>query len=108
MAGGLPASGFGEALRRVRAEKGVTQREMGERAGIHPNTVARLERGEVEPSWQVVIAVSKALGVDCTAFSVPANNDPHSPPPAAEKPGPDKKAKAVRGRKKRAAEGDRT
>ena len=71
-ADGLPPSGFGPELRRVREEKGLTQKELGDAAGIHPNTVARLERGEVEPSWQVVLAAAKALGVDCTAFNPPA------------------------------------
>lgn len=66
---GLPPSGFGPVLRRVRDEKGMTQKTLGVAAGIHPNTVAKLERGEVEPSWQVVLVVSKALGVDCSAFS---------------------------------------
>ncbi|HEY2908668.1 MAG TPA: helix-turn-helix transcriptional regulator [Gemmataceae bacterium] len=67
--GELPPSGFGSALRRVREEKGLTQKALGEGAGVHPNTVARMERGEVEPSWQVVLAFAKALGVDCSAFS---------------------------------------
>ena len=67
--GELPPSRFGSALRRVREEKGLTQKALAESAGVHPNTVARMERGEVEPSWQVVLAFSKALGVDCSAFS---------------------------------------
>lgn len=67
-AGGLEPSRFGEALRRVRDEKGLTQRELGEAAGIHPNTVAKMERGETEPSWQMVLTLAKALGVECTAF----------------------------------------
>ena len=66
---GLPPSGFGEALRRIRGQKDLTQKQVGESAGIHPNTVAKMERGEVEPSWQVVLALATALGVDCTAFS---------------------------------------
>lgn len=91
MAGALPPSGFGEALRSVRTSKGITQRELAERAGIHANTVARLERGEVEPSWQVVLAAAKALGVDCTAFNLtdgppPGAEPPPSPPPAAPPP----------------------
>lgn len=76
----LPPSGFGAALRRVRDEKGVTQKKLGDDAGIHPNTVARLERGEVEPSWQVVLALASALGVDCAAFN-------EEKPAAAKKPG---------------------
>jgi transcriptional regulator with XRE-family HTH domain len=69
--GGLPPSGFGPELRRVREGKGLTQKELGDAAGIHPNTVAKLERGEMEPSWQMVLALATALGVDCGAFAAP-------------------------------------
>jgi transcriptional regulator with XRE-family HTH domain len=65
----LPPSGFGEALQRVRIELGLTQKEVAEKAGIHPNTVARLERGKMEPSWQLVLAIAKALQVTCEVFS---------------------------------------
>jgi transcriptional regulator with XRE-family HTH domain len=76
---GLPPSGFGEALRRVRGEKGLTQREVAETAAIHSNTVAKMERGEVEPSWQVVLAISRALGVDCTEFADVVAQPPGKP-----------------------------
>jgi hypothetical protein len=32
------------------------------------NTIAKLERGEHEPAWPLVLALADALGVDCTAF----------------------------------------
>lgn len=37
----------GQDLRALRSAIGWTQREMGDELGIHPNTVARLERGEL-------------------------------------------------------------
>jgi len=76
---GLPPSGFGEGLRRIRTEKGLTQKALAEAAGLHPNTVAKMERGEVEPSWQAVLAFSKALEVDCTAFAGVAQVPPEKP-----------------------------
>jgi transcriptional regulator with XRE-family HTH domain len=36
----------GTELRRIRKRLGLTQREMAERLGLHPNTLARQERGE--------------------------------------------------------------
>jgi transcriptional regulator with XRE-family HTH domain len=79
---GLPPSGFGAALRRIRHEKGMTQKQLAEAAGLHPNSVAKMEREEVEPSWQVVLAFSTALGVDCTAFSgfLAGNREDEKPP----------------------------
>jgi len=62
-------TGFGQCLREAREKKGWTQKELAEKAGTHTNTIARLERGEQEPAWPLVLALAKALGVDCTAFS---------------------------------------
>lgn len=70
-------SGFGESLRRLRDEKGLTQKQLGDAAGVHPNTVAKLERGDQEPNWPVVLKFAEALGVECTAFKVaPAEPEP--------------------------------
>ncbi|QJX00048.1 helix-turn-helix domain-containing protein [Frigoriglobus tundricola] len=86
--GGLLPSGFGPVLRRIREEKGLTQKRVGDTAGVHPNTVAKMERSEIEPSWPMVLALAQALGVDCTAFNAaPADEQPA----AEEKPAPKKK-----------------
>ena len=37
----------GAELRRIRRRLGFSQRELAERLGLHPNTVARQERGEI-------------------------------------------------------------
>jgi DNA-binding XRE family transcriptional regulator len=78
--GGLPRSGFGAALRREREAKGLTQKQLGEASGLHPNTVAKLERGDQEPAWPAVLALAAALGVSCEAFSWAAG------PPTTDKP----------------------
>lgn len=86
--GGWPASGFGERLRTQREAKGMSQKELGEKSGIHSNTIARLERGEQEPAWPLVLALAKALAVDCTAFSVEPeveSDKPEDKKPAAKK-----------------------
>lgn len=46
---------FGEALRRLRAERGVTQRQMAEAIGVSPAYLSALEHGNrSEPSWEFV------------------------------------------------------
>lgn len=66
--GEQPDSGFGIRLRAHRETAGLTQKELSDLAGVHSNTLARLERGEHEPAWPVVISLAKALKLDCTAF----------------------------------------
>ena len=67
--GYLPPSGFGAAMRKLREEKGWTQKQLGDAAGVHPNTIAKLERGETQPAWPLVLAVATALGVWCEALA---------------------------------------
>ncbi|MDF1610490.1 helix-turn-helix transcriptional regulator [Hoeflea sp. YIM 152468] len=46
---------FGEAVRRLRAERGVTQREMATAIGVSPAYLSALEHGNrSEPSWEFV------------------------------------------------------
>jgi transcriptional regulator with XRE-family HTH domain len=42
-----PPSGDGAWLRQTRERLGLTQAALGEAIGLHPNTVARIERGEL-------------------------------------------------------------
>ena len=62
------ASHFGARLRELRESSGLTQAQLAERAGLHPQGVVKLERGEREPAWATVVALAEALGVDCRAF----------------------------------------
>ena len=46
---------FGQALRRLRAERGVTQREMAKAIGVSPAYLTALEHGNrSEPSWEFI------------------------------------------------------
>jgi transcriptional regulator with XRE-family HTH domain len=80
--GDNPPTGFGRRLREVREGKGLTQQQLADAAGTHVNTVARLERGEQEPAWPLVLKFAKSLGVDCTAFNATGEESPQ----ADEKP----------------------
>lgn len=42
--------------------------------------VRNLEQGVRIPGWDSVLSLAKALGVECTAFTVePASTEPHKP-----------------------------
>lgn len=61
----------GEAIRRARQEHGWTQAFLAEQAGLSPNYVARLERGELGPSLFVASRICDALGIEIDALVIP-------------------------------------
>lgn len=54
----------GDCVRRHRQALGWTQVQLAESAGLSPNYVARLERGELGPSFFVAHQLSRTLGVN--------------------------------------------
>lgn len=66
---------FGERLKRLRKAAGLTQAALAERAGVSLNSVSRWEIGDRQPSWESVVALSKALGVETSAFDRPASGN---------------------------------
>jgi ribosome-binding protein aMBF1 (putative translation factor) len=53
----------GEAIRAARQEHGWTQAFLADQAGLSPNYIARLERGELGPSLFVANRICDALGI---------------------------------------------
>lgn len=54
---------IGKNLREVREAKRLTQADVAQKAGISTNYYARIERGEVAISVEVLEQLIKALGV---------------------------------------------
>ena len=61
-------SGFGAKLQKFRKAAEMTQSELGTACGMAYQAIARLERGENEPTWPTVIKLAKALGVEPNDF----------------------------------------
>jgi len=60
---------FAERLRELRKRRGLSQRGLASKAGLHENYIARLERGEREnPSSATIEAIAAALGVGVNHF----------------------------------------
>lgn len=76
--GGWESSGFGERLKEVRERAGLTQKELAERAGIYPTTLSKLERGQSEPAWPLVLALARVLNVPADVFR-PEADRPRTP-----------------------------
>ena len=54
---------LGAALQKRRKDLGITQPHLAEIAGISKNTLYKLERGESNPSWGIVLKLIDVLGL---------------------------------------------
>jgi transcriptional regulator with XRE-family HTH domain len=82
-------TGFGQRLRALREEAGLTQAELAARIGYNQFSIAKLEQGIREPTWSTVLALCKALNVGCEAFQF--DQQANAPPAAPRRPGRPKK-----------------
>lgn len=53
--------GLGSALRERRAERRISQEELGLRTGVHRNYIGGIERGERNPSVTTIATLAEAL-----------------------------------------------
>lgn len=54
---------FGKNIRIARNKTSLTQKQVANKAGIHVNYYARIERGEENPSYEALERIIKALRV---------------------------------------------
>ncbi len=54
---------LGRAVRELRARRGLSQEELGFRSGLHRNYVGAIERGEINPTFRVLLKVTEGLDV---------------------------------------------
>ena len=57
-----------KAIRTARERKGLSQTEVAKKASITRNTVARIERGEQEPTFATVKKIAKVLDIDISTL----------------------------------------
>ncbi|APJ03012.1 helix-turn-helix domain-containing protein [Silvanigrella aquatica] len=55
-------------MKAFRRESGLSQEQLSERSGIPRSTIASLERGEGNPTLQVLVGISQGLGVEMAAL----------------------------------------
>ena len=67
---------FAETLKKIRTEKGLTQRELAERLYVTRTSVNRWENGTRLPDAAMILKLSEALGVDIyVLFNAAAESD---------------------------------
>jgi y4mF family transcriptional regulator len=55
---------LGEAIKSRRKELGVTQPHLAELAGVSTNTLYKIERGQANPSLEVLGKLAEVLGME--------------------------------------------
>jgi transcriptional regulator with XRE-family HTH domain len=81
--------GIGDRLRRERAERGLSLRELARRLDVSPSLVSQIETGKIQPSVRTLYAMVSELGV---SFDDVFNTD------ASEAPGAESAVQVKRGR----------
>jgi transcriptional regulator with XRE-family HTH domain len=64
-----PQAALGEAIRKLRAKRKVTQEEIAAGAGITPATLSLIERGQANPTWDTTRKLAVALGVSISELA---------------------------------------
>ena len=54
---------LGGKLKKARALAGLTQSQVADKAGVNVNYYARIERGEINPSYENLQSITKALNI---------------------------------------------
>lgn len=73
----MTESSFGEYLRNLRKEAGLSQRELAARGGIDFTYLSKVENGRVEPPAEVTLrALAQGLGVDAEELLARARKMP--------------------------------
>jgi transcriptional regulator with XRE-family HTH domain len=79
---------IGWNLRKVRADKKVTQEHLAVDAAVDRTTISGIERGEYNASVDLLDRLAKALAVDISAFfAIPTETTKPEPLKAGRKPG---------------------
>jgi DNA-binding XRE family transcriptional regulator len=65
-----------QKIRALRLAADLTQDELAERSGLAQSHICRLELGQHSPNGATLEKLSRALGVDPSAFELPASQEP--------------------------------
>ncbi|WP_024801597.1 helix-turn-helix transcriptional regulator [Nocardia sp. BMG51109] len=59
----MPTEVIYNRIAMLRAERGISRRQLAEALGVHYQTVGYLERGEYNPSLHLALRISEYFGV---------------------------------------------
>jgi transcriptional regulator with XRE-family HTH domain len=67
-----PQEALGHAVRRLRNNRGIGQRELAREAKLSRTHVWRIEQGDVNPDWDTVLQLAAALGIKVSELAAVA------------------------------------
>jgi transcriptional regulator with XRE-family HTH domain len=73
----LPVA-LGRAIKRLRAERGVSQEAFAAQSGLHRTYMTQLEGGKRNPSLSTIEQVAEALGLDTGELLAAAERERHA------------------------------
>lgn len=66
---------LGARIKAARKERGLTQERLAEQVGLSTRHIANVEKGDTNPSFEVLSTLVKALGVSVDAVFNPAGDE---------------------------------
>lgn len=74
---------LGHVVRYTRARRSLSQEELGYRAGLHRNYIGAIERGEINPTFRVLLKLATGLSIPLSELIATAEQERHDPTPQA-------------------------
>lgn len=65
------AAHFGDRLRQKRTELGLTMTDLAERTGMTPSYVSFIEKGQSNPTLEMMVRLAEAVGLELSTMLLP-------------------------------------
>ena len=72
---------LGRTVKELRTRRGLSQEMLGERSGLHRNYVGAIERGEINPTFKVLMKLARGLDFELSEIMELWEERSHDPPP---------------------------
>ena len=67
-----PQEALGQAIRQLRQERALTQRQLADAADVNETWISHIEAGRTNPAWGTVARVASALNVTVSELAARA------------------------------------
>ena len=64
-----PQEALGQAIRELRGERGLTQRQLADAADVNETWISHIEAGRTNPAWGTVARIATALNTSVSQLA---------------------------------------